>query len=83
MGRQADAQTALSKLQAMQGDAAAYQYSTIYAQWGDIPKALGWLESAMRLRDGGLVWLRADPLMNPLRKEPRYQVIERELRFPP
>ena len=40
MGRQADAQTALSKLQAMQGDAAAYQYSTIYAQWGDIPKAL-------------------------------------------
>jgi len=83
MGRQADAQTALSKLQAIQGDAAAYQYSTIYAQWGDIPKALEWLESAMRLRDAGLVWLRADPLMNPLRKEPRYQVIKRELRFPP
>jgi TolB-like protein/Tfp pilus assembly protein PilF len=82
LGRHADAQAAVAKIQAMQGDTTAYQYSTIYAQWGDTPKALEWLESAMRLRDPGLSLLRTDPLMDPLRKEPRFHAIERELRFP-
>jgi hypothetical protein len=26
--------------------------------------------------------LKTDPLMDPLRKEPRFQAIERELKFP-
>ncbi len=82
LGRHADAQAAVAKIQAMQGDTAAYQYSTIYAQWGDTPKALEWLETAMRLRDPGLSLLKCDPLMDPLRKEPRYQAIERDLKFP-
>jgi len=46
------------------------------------PKALEWLDTAMRLRDPGLVELKTDPLMDPLRKEPRFQAIERELKFP-
>ena len=78
LGQPADARAALAKIHAMQGDTAAYQYSTIYAQWGDTPKALEWLETAMRLRDPGLSLLRTDPLMDPLRKEPRYQAIERQ-----
>jgi TolB-like protein/Tfp pilus assembly protein PilF len=78
----ADAQAALAKVHAMQGDTAAYQYSTIYAQWGDSAKALEWLETAMRLRDPGLSLLKCDPLVDPLRKEPRYQAIERNLKFP-
>ena len=36
----------------------------------------------MRLRDPGLAYLMTDPLMDPLRKEPRFQAIERELKFP-
>ena len=32
----------------------AYQYATIYAQWGNRAKALEWLETALRLRDPGL-----------------------------
>jgi TolB-like protein/Tfp pilus assembly protein PilF len=80
--RHADAQAAVAKIQVMQGDTTAYQYSTIYAQWGDTAKALEWLESAMRLRDPGLSLLKRDPLMDPLRNELRYQVIERALRFP-
>jgi TolB-like protein/Tfp pilus assembly protein PilF len=82
LGRHADAQAAMAKIQAMQGDTAAYQYATIYAQWGDIPKALELLESAMRLRDPGLSLLKPDPLMDPLRQQPRYQAVERELKFP-
>jgi TolB-like protein len=82
LGRHADAQAAVAKIEAAQGDTAAYQYSTVYAQWGDTPKALEWLESAMRLRDPGLSLLKTDPLMDPLRTQSRYQAIERQLNFP-
>jgi hypothetical protein len=72
----------LAKMKATIGDASAYQYATIYAQWGDAPKALEWLDTALRLRDPGLEYLKTDPLLDPLRKEPRFQAIERELKFP-
>jgi hypothetical protein len=47
-----------------------------------VPKALRWLETAMRLRDSGLALLKVDSYLDPLRKEPRFQAIERELKFP-
>jgi TolB-like protein len=83
LGRRADAQAALARIHAMQGDTAAYQFAIVHAQWGEVAKALEWLETAMRLRDPGLSLLQRDPLVEPLRKEARYQAIERELRFPP
>jgi uncharacterized protein HemY len=61
---------------------AAYQYATVYAQWGDRAQALEWLETALRLRDPGLEMLKTDPLLDPLRQEPRFQAIERQLKFP-
>jgi TolB-like protein/Flp pilus assembly protein TadD len=82
LGRHADAETELAKLRAAMGDAAAYQYATIYGQWGNRAKALEWLETAWRLRDPGLINLKTDPLLDPLRQEPRFQAIERELKFP-
>ena len=82
LGLHADAEAELKKLQAVFGDAAAYQCATIYAQWGDAAKALEWLGRAVRLPDAGVVYVKTDPLMDPLRNEPRFQAIERELRFP-
>ena len=82
LGRRADAEGVLAKLKAAQGDDAAYQYAQIYAQWGVRPKALEWLDKAMSMRDPGLEFLKPDPLFDPLRKEPRFQAIEQELKFP-
>jgi TolB-like protein/Tfp pilus assembly protein PilF len=82
LGRHADAEAELAKLKALVGDAGAYQYATIYAHWGDRAKALEWLERAWRLQDPGLINLKTDPLMDPLRQEPRFQAVLRELRFP-
>jgi hypothetical protein len=53
LGRHADAEAVLAKMKAFGGDNAAYQYATIYAQWGDLSKALDWLETAGRLRHPG------------------------------
>jgi TolB-like protein/Flp pilus assembly protein TadD len=81
LGRHADAEAVFSKLKAY-GDADAYQYATIYVQRGNLAQALEWLETALRLRDPGLLQLKTDPLLDPLRKEPRFQTVMRELKFP-
>jgi hypothetical protein len=36
----------------------------------------------VRLRDSGLHGLKTDFLLDPLRKEPRFQAVMRELQFP-
>ncbi len=82
LGRHADAEAELSKMQAALGDAAAYQYATIFAQWGNRAQALASLETALRLRDPGLESLKTDLLLDPLRQEPRFKAMERELQFP-
>jgi TolB-like protein/Flp pilus assembly protein TadD len=82
LGKRADAEAEISKLKASFGDVMAYQYAAFYAQRGDNPKALEWLETALRLRDAGLESLKTDSLMDPIRQEPRFQAIERKLKFP-
>jgi tetratricopeptide (TPR) repeat protein len=80
--RQSDAEVAAAKIKSSLGDAAAIQYVEIYAQWNDVPTALSWLETAYRLRDVGLVSLKRDVLLDPLRTEPRFLAIEGRLEFP-
>ena len=82
LGRPTDAASALARFKALEDDAGAYGYAQIYAQWGDTKEALKWLETALRLRDRNLIGLKTDQLLDPLRKEPRFQAIERELKFP-
>jgi TolB-like protein len=64
------------------GNAASYQYAEIYAQRGDVPKALTWLETGYRTRDAGLLNMKIDRLLDPLRQEPRFRELERKLNFP-
>jgi tetratricopeptide (TPR) repeat protein len=82
LGRQADAETALARFKALEGNGGAYGYATIYAQWGNTGEALTWLETALQLRDPQLIDLKTEPLLDPLRKEPRFQAVMRELKFP-
>lgn len=67
---------------ALQGDDGAYDYAKMYAQWGNSAAALEWLETALRLRAAGLQELKVEPLLDPLRKEPRFQAVMRDLNFP-
>ncbi|PWT83656.1 MAG: hypothetical protein C5B58_06165, partial [Acidobacteria bacterium] len=83
LARHADAEAMLKTVQSWYGDRGAYQYTEIYSQWGDTPRALAWLEAAVRLRDSGLDGVKVDPLLDPLRNEPRFQAIQRALKFPP
>ena len=80
LGRHADAEAVFAKLKASRDD--TFLSAEIHAQWGNISKALESLEATLRERGAGLAWLKVDPLIDPPRKEPRFQSIERELKFP-
>ena len=83
LGRHADAEAALAKMHnSTTGGSRPLFLASIYAQWGNIDRALESLDSAMRMHDPGLELLKTDPLMDPLRKEPRFQAVMRELKFP-
>lgn len=81
-GQRTDAESALAKAIALAGEPPAYQCAQVYAQWADRPRAVRWLESALRTHDPGLPRLRVDPLLDPLRKEPRFEAVERALKLP-
>jgi len=41
-----------------------------------------WSNTSRRLREPGLAIFGVDPLLDPLRQDPRFKNIERELKFP-
>jgi len=80
--RQSEAQAMLDRLKSENGDAAALQYAEVFAQWGDKSQALHWFERAHELHDPGLIAIKVDPLLDPIRREPRFQSILHSLNFP-
>jgi TolB-like protein len=82
LGRHEEAAAALARVVQSGGDGAAYQYAQIHTQWGEQDAALTWLETALRLRDPGLIYLKLDPLLDLLRKQPRFLAVEQALKFP-
>jgi len=82
LGRHAEAEAMLAKVRAVGGDGFAEGYADIYAQWGDTGRALDWLEAAVKNRDPYLAYTKVNFFFDPLRQEPRFQAIERALKFP-
>ena len=50
----------------------AYQIAEIYADADDPDAAFGWLESALEVRDPGLIWIKTDALLSSLHEDPRW-----------
>jgi tetratricopeptide (TPR) repeat protein len=79
LGRAEQARAGLATALERLGEAAAYQYAEINAQLGDRDEAFRWLGVARRIKDPGLSIIVSDPLMDPLRDDPRYKTLTREL----
>lgn len=56
--------------------------AAIYTWLGDADAALQWLEKGFDGKDGDMVLLKTFPLWDPLRSDPRFQELERRMRFP-
>jgi adenylate cyclase len=72
LGRTEEADAAYAALVRDYADTAAYQHAQVAAQRGDLDLAFERLEHAFRTRDAGVVGLLKDPMMAPLRGDPRY-----------
>jgi serine/threonine-protein kinase len=81
-GDRARATEMLAKFKRLFGEASSYQYAAIYAQLGDRKRALDELEHAFAIRDGGIVSIKIDPLLDPIRGEPRFAAVVRRMNFP-
>ncbi len=80
-GRTAEAQAALARLMAEHGDNSLYQQAQVLAQWGKPAEALAALARALAEGDAGLIYLRNDPLLDPLRKAPEFNNLLKTLGF--
>lgn len=81
-GDRAGSDRAIVWLRKTSGDASSYQCAHIYAQRGETELAFGALNRALHVRDPGLVLLPTDPFVDPLRSDPRFGQLVRQLNFP-
>lgn len=83
LGNSAEAQRALARVVASPvAIPSSYQIAEVYAWRGEADSAFEWLESAYRHRDGGLGYLKYDPLLRKVRGDPRYGVLLRKMNLP-
>ncbi len=72
LGDVAAAEAAMSQLVAGHGDRVLYQQAQVLAQWGQRDDAFARLQRALQVGDSGLIYSRNDPLLDPLRDDPRF-----------
>jgi TolB-like protein/DNA-binding winged helix-turn-helix (wHTH) protein/tetratricopeptide (TPR) repeat protein len=82
LNRQGDSDKALHAVIATDQNGAAFEIAEVYAYRGESDKAFAWLDRAYRQRDGGLTLVKVDPLLENLRRDPRYADLLREMRLP-
>ena len=83
-GRTADARTAIEELkqEVDKSGIGRYEIALIFAGLGDKDSAFTWLESAFQARDKGMLYLKIDPCLDPLRSDSRFQAFIQRVGFP-
>jgi serine/threonine-protein kinase len=56
-----------------------YLFAIVYAGLGDKEQAFAWLDKAYQDRSFFLIWLKVEPLFDPLRDDPRFQDLLRRV----
>jgi TolB-like protein/tetratricopeptide (TPR) repeat protein len=86
LGRKYEAKLILRELDQLfgEGHAPPIAYVMIHAGLGDADAAFDWLETACRLRDDKLFWLKAMPMLfDPLPSDPRFAGLVRRIGLAP
>jgi TolB-like protein/Flp pilus assembly protein TadD len=82
LGHPQASQQALDAEIAQFAQGAAYQIAETYAWRGEKDEAFAWLDRAYAQRDGGLSFIKCDPLVANLRGDPRFGALLRRLGLP-
>ncbi|MFQ5777047.1 MAG: protein kinase [Terriglobia bacterium] len=65
-----------------QGRPPSYEIAAVHAALGQKDQAFAWLENAYVERDSWLVFLKVEPMFDPLRGDARFQDLLRRMNFP-
>ena len=75
LGNEREGQRQLAALIEKYAGTAAFQIAEVYAWRGDRDQAMHWLERARAQKDGGLPYVKMDPLLRKLHGDPRYEAM--------
>jgi eukaryotic-like serine/threonine-protein kinase len=80
-GKRAEAEALLAELEAQRRSdyVSPVAFATLYLGLDDHERALDWTERALEERRGWLAYLRVNPLLDPLRGEPRFEAMIEKL----
>jgi tetratricopeptide (TPR) repeat protein len=83
-GRVAEARAVIPQLQEhiRRDGIGSYEIALVYAGLGEKDQAFAWLEKAYAVRNKGLIFLKVDPCVDPLRSDPRFQNLLRRVGLP-
>ncbi|MFO0227326.1 MAG: TPR end-of-group domain-containing protein, partial [Gammaproteobacteria bacterium] len=81
LGDDVAARKARDELTRTEGEGAIYEQAQIAAQWGAVDEALAALERAKSVGDSGLLYLKTDPFLDPVRQSPRYGALLKTIGF--
>jgi adenylate cyclase len=77
--RKEESDSALALMIKEDADVGAFQIAEVYSGRGDKDEAIAWLERARRQQDAGLAYYPNDPLLDPLRSDPRWAAFQRTM----
>jgi serine/threonine-protein kinase len=81
-GDRSGAERTMAQLRQQYGATYSYQYGEIYAQLGEADRAFAEFDNAVAAKDAGLLYLKGDPFLDPIRGDPRYSALLKKLNFP-
>ena len=82
LGRKADSDTAVAQAARELGDLWPYGVAEAHAFRGERDQAFEWLQKAYEGRDPDLMFVKYDPLLAPLRSDPRFKALVRRMNLP-
>ncbi len=82
LGQKKESDAALAEVIKKYQAVAAYQIAEVYAFRGESDRAFEWLERAYAQRDPGLAWVKGDPLLKNLERDPRWAAFLKKMRLP-
>ena len=82
LGRKKESDAALAEAIAKYRAIPAFQIAEVYAFRGETERAFEWLERVYAQRDPGLAFIKGDPLLKSLERDPRYATFLKKMRLP-
>jgi hypothetical protein len=82
LGREKESDAALRELIEKHHANAAWSIATVYAFRNQRDEAFNWLDRAYAQHDGGLIFIKIEPLLKRLHGDPRYTALLKKLNLP-